>query len=172
MGRRLHRALDRSRKASHHVLSTKARTYAITSSVVIITGAGVAFAGWTTGGSGSAPTAAVGAAPLSVEVGEVSGLYPGGSAMVDFVVTNGNVYAVTLDTAHPHSFTADTAHAGCLVDEEVVTGRDVALNEELAAGASSPRRQVRITLSASAVDACQGARFTFDLDVTAVSVGG
>jgi hypothetical protein len=50
-----------------------------------------------------------------------------------------------------------------------VTGADVTLSDTLAAGATSSSRNVVISMSNAAVDACQGATFSFDLVVTGAS---
>jgi hypothetical protein len=143
------------------------RIAAIVATVVAILGAGVAFAAWTSTGTGTGSATAGTAANLTVTVGNATGLYPTGSVQVGFTVKNNNSYAVTLSGAHPQNFSVDAGHSGCNVAS--VSGADVTLSDSLAAGATSSSHNVAISMSNAAIDACQGATFSFDLVVTGAS---
>lgn len=153
------------------MFSVKRRVLAVGAALALLGGAGVAQAGWMSDGSGDGPAAASTGLPLTVRVAStgVEGLYPGATVAVAFSVRNENAYAVTLQSARPHDFEVDPAHADCLDAPDVVRGEPIALHGNLAAGTWSTRHFVRITMSRRAGDACKGARFTFRVDVRAVS---
>src|SRR4051812_6085784 len=65
--------------------------------VVALMAGAVAFAAWTSSGTGTGTATARNAQALTVNVTNVSGLYPTGSMNVPFTVTNPNPYAVTLN---------------------------------------------------------------------------
>lgn len=141
------------------------RSSIVVGGTLALVGGGIAFAAWTTTGTGTGSATAVDGDTLTVSVGAVGGLYPTGSVEVPFSVTNDNPYAVTLDQATPTNIA--TSAAGCNAD--AVTGAVVALTDTLAAGAESPQHVVVLSMSNGAADACKGATFTFDLDVTGQS---
>jgi hypothetical protein len=140
---------------------------AIATIVLALLGVGVAFAAWTSTGTGTGTATADTAKNLTVTVGTASGLYPTGSVNVGFTVKNNNPYQVTLTNAHPQNFQVDAGHGGCNL--AAISAADVTLSDVLAAGATSASHNVNIAMSNAAVDACQGATFTFDLVVSGAS---
>ncbi len=147
--------------------TTTRRTAAIAAFVFALMGVTVAFASWTSTGTGSGTAAAGNATPLVVTVGTASGLYPTGSVNVGFTVKNTNPYSVTLSNAHPSNISVDAGHSTCNVAS--ISAADVSLTDVLATGATSPSRNVAIAMSNAATNACQGATFSFDLTVTGAS---
>ncbi len=147
--------------------TTTRRTAIIGTAVLALMGAGVAFAAWTSTGTGSGTAAAGNAVPLTVTVSTATGLTPTNSKPVGFTVTNNNPYSVTLANAHPSGFTVDAGHSTCNVAS--ISGADVTLSDVLAPGATSASHNVSIAMSNAATDACQGATFTFNLTVTGAS---
>lgn len=143
------------------------RLTVIVVAVVALIGLGVAYAAWTSTGTGTGTATAGSAANLTVTVGSGTNLYPTGTVNVGFTVKNNNPYQVTLSNAHPQNFSVDAAHSGCNVAS--VTAADVAVSDVIAAGATSPSHNVTLAMSNAAVDACQGATFSFDLVVTGAS---
>jgi hypothetical protein len=145
------------------------RRVAITAVAIAgLSGAGVAFASWAATGTGSGTGSASTSAPFVVQQsGTASGLYPTGTASVPFTVKNVNPYPVTLSTAKGANFKVDSAHPGCNVSS--LSAVDLALSDTIAAGATSATRQLVVSMDNSAVDACQGATFTFDIMVTGAS---
>lgn len=145
------------------------RSIAITAAVAALAGAGVAFAAWTTNGSGSGSVTAGTAKQLVItQSGTATGLYPTGSVQVPFTVKNDNSYAVALSGATGGTFTVDAAHSGCNVaslsaDPLSLTGVTVAANST-----SAPQNMV-VKMSNAAVDACQGATIGFTISVTGAS---
>jgi len=151
------------------MLKLRTRSAGVVAGVAVLAGIGVAFAAWTSTGTGQGTAQAGTAGTLTVSVETKAGLYPTGSVQVPFTVTNTNPYAIKLTTAHPQNFTVDAQHSGCTVTGGVITGDDVALSDTLAPSATSASHQVTIKMSNDAVDACQGATFGFDLVVTGAS---
>ncbi len=147
--------------------TTTRRTAIIGTAVLALMGAGVAFAAWTSTGTGSGTATGGTAVPLTVSVGTASGLTPTNSKPVSFTVTNTNPYAVTLSGATASNFTVDAGHAGCNVAS--ISGSPVVLSDVIPAAGTSPSRNVSIAMSNAANDACQGATFSFNLTVTGVS---
>ena len=79
-----------------------------------LVGTGIAFAAWTSTGTGSGTADATNAVDLTVNVGDASGLYPTGSKTATFTVTNPNPYAVKLTGADAATnFGVDSGHSGC-----------------------------------------------------------
>jgi hypothetical protein len=143
------------------------RLLAVVVTVVAILGVGVAYAAWTSTGTGTGTATAGTASSLTVTVGTASNLYPTGSVNVGFTVKNTDPYQVTLTNAHPQNITVDAGHSACNVAS--VTAADVPLTDVLAAGATSASHNVALSMSNAAVDACQGATFTFALVVSGAS---
>ena len=148
------------------------RSIAITTAVAALAGAGVAFAAWTTNGSGSGSVTAASSKPLVItQTGPtVTGLFPTGSVNVPFSVKNDNPYAVALTGATGGTFTVDAAHSGCNVaslsaDPVTLTGTTVAANSTGTAAAQT----MTIKMSNAAVDACQGAIIGFTISVSGAS---
>jgi len=144
------------------------RSIAITASVVAIAGAGVAFAAWTSSGTGTGTATAGSATPLTItQTGTATGLYPTGTVSVPFTVKNNNPYSVTLASAKASGFAVDAAHSGCAVT--ALSAADVPLSDVLTAGSTSSAKNMVVAMSNAAVDACQGATFTFTITVAGAS---
>jgi hypothetical protein len=125
----------------------------------------VAFAAWTSNGTGSGTATASTAKNLTISVTNVSGLYPTGSFNVPFTVTNPNPYAVTLSKISLKTVTVDKV--GCTAG--VVTGADLTDNDVIPAGGTSASRNFSVTMSNAAEDNCQGAVFTVTLQAAGAS---
>jgi hypothetical protein len=147
--------------------TTTRRTAIIGTSVIALMGAGVAFAAWTATGTGSGSATGGTAVPLVVTVGTVSNLYPTGTVQVGFTVKNNNPYAVTLAGGTPSGFAVDAGHSTCNIAS--ISGSAVVLSDVILAGGTSPSHNVPVSMSNAAVDACQGATFTFNLTVNGAS---
>jgi hypothetical protein len=125
----------------------------------------VAFAAWTSNGTGVGTATAGTAKNLTIGVTNVAGLYPTGSFNVPFTVTNPNAYAVTLSEVQLQSVTVDKP--GCTAG--VVTGADLTDTDVIPAGGTSASRNFSISMSNAAEDACQGAVFTLTLKALGAS---
>jgi hypothetical protein len=144
------------------------RSAGIAAVVVALAGAGVVFAAWTSNGTGTGTATATSATPLVIsQTASASGLHPTGQVSVPFTVENDNPYAVTLATAKASGFSVDTAHSGCSVS--ALSGVDMTLTDVLTPGSTLAAKNMVITMDNTAVDACQGATFTFTIAVTGAS---
>ena len=133
-----------------------------------LVGTGIAFAAWTSTGTGSGTADATNAVNLTVNVGNATGLYPTGSKTATFTVTNPNPYAVKLTGADAATnFGVDAGHSGCNVSS--LSSAAQSLTDVIAAGATSSSHTVTISMDNIANDFCQGANFTFDLTVHGAS---
>jgi hypothetical protein len=162
--------LRRSSSEGHLVMGTLSRrtlVLGVAGIAICAAGIGAAFAAWSSSGSGTAAVRAGTTTEFIVSVGSVTGLYPTGSAAVDFTVENTNPYAVTLSRASARKITVDAKHADC--DPSTVQIKDVALKDVIAPGKTSSKQSVTVTMSNEATDACQGASFTFSLLVGGAS---
>ena len=153
------------------------KTAVVGGSVVALMAAVVAFAAWTSTGSGEgSATADYTSSDLVVTVGGVSGLYPTGEFDVPFTVTNNNDYDVTLASVTLDSVTVDAAHgtAGCAASSVVsaATGPSGSLVDTDVAtkdGTPTASRNFPITMLNSASEACKGAVFTLTLTASGAS---
>ena len=141
------------------------RLAGIATGMVVLLAGTVAFAAWTSNGTGSGTAAARSAQSLTVNVSPATGLYPTGTINVPFTVTNPNPYSVTLSKMQLTNVTVDKA--GCTVG--VVSGADLPDTDVIAAGATTVSRNFPVTMSNSAEDACQGAVFTLTLKANGLS---
>lgn len=144
------------------------RTAVVGIAALGLIGGGVALAAWTATGTGQGDATATSAKDLIVNVGSATGLYPTGSENVSFTVRNPNPYQVTLTNAHPTNFTVDAAHSACNVGASI-SAADVALTDVLAASTTGAAHTVVVEMDNDAIDACQGATFSFDLVVAGAS---
>jgi hypothetical protein len=130
--------------------------------VATLMAGGIAYAAWTSEGSGTGTATAGSAVTLGVDGNDISGLYPTGTFAATVKVTNPNPYKVTLSSL---DFTgATTTAAGC--DASTVTVADLTgLSEELGANGGDHTFAVEVSMSNDATDECQGA--TFELNYTA-----
>jgi hypothetical protein len=163
---KLHRNADQitsHRPAKRHPMLR--RLAGVVVALGVLSAGTVAFAAWTSNGTGSGTATAGTAKNLTIAVTDVSGLYPTGSFDVPFTVTNPNEYAVTLSKVSLKSVTVDKA--GCTAS--VVSGADLTDNDVIPAGATSAARDFSISMSNAAEDACQGAVFTLTLQATGAS---
>jgi len=144
------------------------RTTAAGVATLAILGTGIAFAAWTSTGTGQGTADARSAVNLNVTVGNAAGLYPTGSNTATFTVTNPNPYAVKLSGADAATnFVADGSHSACNVSS--LSGAAQSLTDVIPAGGTSASHTVTIAMDNTANDSCQGATFTFDLTVHGAS---
>lgn len=146
--------------------------------------AGGAYAFWSAIGNGSATAASATAQPLDVSAAATpfTGLFPGKTADLDFVLSNGNAYPVSLTKLSAVSVTSDdeTACPGgtyISLPSEVTTGVSAGgyvLPSPIAVPAGSTSTAATlpglITLTTSAPDACQGRTFTVSLSFSGSQV--
>ena len=138
------------------------KTAVVGGTVAVLLAGGVAFAAWTSTGSGTGSATAGSAVELTVAGNEATGLYPTGTVAGTVTVTNPNPYAVTISSI---DFTGATTEAdGC--EASTVTVADLSgLSEVLTASGGDHTFAVEVSMSNDATDECQGA--TFELNYTA-----
>ena len=142
------------------------RKLSITAGVVASTvAAGVAFAYWTTSGSGDGQATAAASNGVVVLHGSFdAGIYPGGEKSVSFTADNSNATDLRVGTVHLASVTTDKP--GCVVTDFSMD--DVTSNTTVLASADHQVISGTGTLkfandSANSQDACKGALITLHL---------
>ena len=134
---------------------------------------GIAFAVWSSNGTGSGNAKALTA--VNVTVNATTGaadLYPGGSGKVWFTFTNTNPYAITFTSLTAASVTGVTGGIGgspaCATTDLSLAAVPIAGSWTVGASTTSPAQSVDtlVTMKSTAPDACQGATFTLSLTFT------
>lgn len=142
--------------------------------VGVLMAGGIAFAAWTSTGSGTGTATAGTDSGIVVDGNDVSGLFPTGSKDITVTVTNSNPYAVDLDSLTADSVTVDATHgdAGCVVTDIVTadSGDYLASADRIAANGAFITRDLTVHMDADAADACKGATFTVSYTGSAHSV--
>ena len=163
------------------VLRMAARKKKLTAAVVLVLAGsivGVAFAAWTSGGSGSAQAQAGSAASLTVSAGTPgSSLYPTASADVAAAIGNPNPYKVHVSSIALGAVTVDAGHSSCNTSSVTVTtletnsgsGWDVPAKVGAVNGSLNVDLANAISMSNAANDSCQGATFSVALTATGAS---
>jgi len=127
--------------------------------VGILMAGGIAYAAWTSEGSGTGTATAGSAVDLVVEGNSISDIYPTGTFPATVKVTNPNPYNVTISSLDFTS--ASTTASGC--DASTVTVADLTgLSEVLTANGGDHTFAVQVSMSNDATDECQGAEFTLN----------
>lgn len=147
--------------------------------VVVLLGAGIAIAAWTSSGSGTASAKAGTALPPTTgDIGTAAftstTLYPGGTGDVQLVVKNPNPYPVKVVSVAPLPEPITTSGAtGKCADHGVTfaapTHQITAGNAIAAGGSVTLTLPGAVTMDAGAENGCQGALFAIPVTVTVVS---
>ncbi|HSE72822.1 MAG TPA: hypothetical protein VLA97_18805 [Nocardioidaceae bacterium] len=153
-------------------MQNKKRAALVTGTTLALVGGGIAFAAWTSTGTGTGSVTAGSEVDLTVEQSDteaVSGLFPTGSKTITISVTNPNPYAVELDTlAWDGGVVADNSECDTTsVTAELAPGQ--ALGDRIASDGTVSKEFV-VSMAADADPDCQGATFTLDFDASAHSV--
>ena len=146
-------------------MRTSKRGLVVGGAVAAVTGVGVAFAAWTSTGTGAGTATAATAKNLTVTAGSPTGLYPTGTVTMPVTVTNNNPYKVQLDTI---DFVDATSSAPECTASAVTSAGGSYQNVFLAPG-GSVSKDLTVSMSNNAEDACQGASFTLRYLATARS---
>jgi hypothetical protein len=142
--------------------------------VGVLMAGGVAFAAWTSTGSGDGSATAGSQTGLVVTGGTaVDSLYPTTSVTFPVTVSNKNPYAVQIRSLAYDADDSSSNVSGCTVDD-VDVQLDDAVGDVIAAGSSSTPTDsaaytATVTMDADAAPECQGATFTFNFDASADS---
>ncbi len=146
-------------------MRTPKRVLIVGGTAVALTGVSVAFAAWTSTGTGSGTAAATTAKNLTVTAGTLTGLYPTGTVTMPVTVTNNNAYKVQLDTID--FVDATSTIPGCTAS--TVTSAGGTYQNVVIAPGASVSKDLTVSMSNAAEDACQGATFTLRYLATARS---
>ena len=131
----------------------------------LVMAGGIAYAAWTTNGTGAATAKTGTVAALEAQATIVGGpLYPGATADLKVVVTNPNASPVTVTTI---TAGAVTASPGCTTPGVTVTTSGAASFVVPANGSVTRTLPAAVGMSTASSSNCQGAAFTVP-----VTVGG
>lgn len=154
-------------------MSSRKRAIGIGVTLIALAIAGLVYAAWTTGGSGSGYAKAGTAQQLTtvdVSASTTATLYPGVNGDVLIRIANPNPYPVRVTAiAGNGAITADAGHPGCVTTGVTFTNQ-TGLTIDIPA---SGQTQTTLTGAASMTNAsdngCQGATFTIPVTLTGVS---
>ncbi|MDX6274826.1 MAG: hypothetical protein QOJ92_2036 [Frankiales bacterium] len=133
----------------------------------------LAYAFWITSGSGSGSAATGSPVVMTVNVTNITGVYPGQKTTVPLSVTNTNQYPVTVSNITLDSVTP--TGTGCLAADIAldssasgVSGSTYTVTGSLTkSGGATPSANYNVPISvANLADACQGAGHSFSLTFT------
>lgn len=149
------------------------KTAVVGGTVAVLFAGGIAYAAWTSEGSGSGTASAGSESGLTVHVTNASDLKPTETVTLDITVDNGNSYAVNLD-----SLTYDAADStvsgglgpGCSVSDLSNVESLSGIVDRIAGNGTSAAHTVEVTMDADAANDCQGADFDLTFDASAHSV--
>lgn len=162
---------------------TRKKIAAATAATALGVGGVIAYAAWTSSGSGNGTVSARSASALVVaDATTATTLYPTGTANLVVTLTNNNAYnvAVTaisqgvLSSGAPTAaaITVDSNHSSCNVSSVTLTAP--ALSGVVVAGNGGTYTLTlhnAVAMDNTAADACQGATFTVPVVATAASTG-
>ena len=143
------------------------RVGVVAGTIAALTGVGIAFAAWTSSGTATGTVTAATSKDLTVQVGAPVGLYPTGSVTIPVTVTNANDYRVQLDSIAFNGATVDKA--GCTA--ATVTSTSGTYTDVAVPPGQSVRKDLTVSMSNAAEDACKNAVFTLGYTATGRSAG-
>jgi hypothetical protein len=129
--------------------------------------AGVAFAYFSSTGSGSATATVGNSSAVTLHATVASSLHPGASSSVSFTVDNPSAGSQRVATIHLQSVAADTGHSTCVTSD--FTMPDVTVNQTFPNGngqAVTATGTLSMANTGVSQDACQGATLTLNLTST------
>jgi len=149
---------------------TKRRAFAALGCTMAIAGAGVAFAYFTSNGSGTGSAAVGSASSVTLHASITSNLYPGSSSPVTFTVDNPSSGVQRVGTVSLSSISVDGAHSSC---STTISGGNpdftmaaVPVNQVVTPGngqSVSATGTLAMNETGANQDACQGATLTLHL---------
>lgn len=142
------------------------RTAVIAAVAVLAVGGGVAYAAWSSTGSGSGVVASTTSANSTISpVAGAGGLYPGATVSFSVTINNPNSYPVTVTSisAGASQLTADGCAAG------TVTSPAVSNPSGTIAAGQSGTYTLQATMNADATDSCKSQTFSLPLTAQLVS---
>lgn len=154
------------------------KTAVVGGTVAVLMAGGVAFAAWTSTGTGDGTVTAGHQQDLVVTAGSASGLYPTGFRTVDVQVKNVNPYPVAIDQLELDGAVSDSAASddtnlpACDASTDVIPSiADAGTDTYIAPGATvTVSNAVKLSMEPTAADNCQFDTFTVGVKATAHSV--
>lgn len=145
------------------------RVLTVVAALAVFLGAGVAFAAWTTNGTGSGYAKARTAQALTTSsIAAVEGLYPGGAGNVKLSINNPNPYTVSLSAINGTGSGITSGNSTCDASNSVsFTNQNSGWN--LLPGDNEITLTNAALMSTGSVDACQGLTFTIPVNLVGQS---
>lgn len=140
------------------------------STVAILFAGGIAFAAWTSTGTGDGTVTAGDDVAMTVTASSVDALYPGKSVDIDVTVENNDSYKLDLDAITSNGISVDAAHPGCDTASVSSTDGDYSVSADPIAEGASVTRTLVVSMDADADEDCKNAVFTLTYDASAHSV--
>lgn len=148
------------------------KTAIVGGTVGVLLVGGIAYAAWTSSGSGTGPVTAGTAAGLTVHVTAATDLKPSETKTMSITVDNGNTYAVNLDslTYNPVDSSVAGGIGSCSITDLSNVQSLPTITDKILGTGTSAAHAVNVTMAADASNGCQGAVFTLSFDASAHSV--
>lgn len=143
----------------------------VSGAIVLMFGAGIAWAAWTATGSGSGYAKAKVAAALTtldVSASTTASLFPGGSGDVKIEISNPNPYGVDV-TSINGSGTITSGNALCDASNSVTFTNTTGTFHVNASSSATFTLAGKASMSNASVDDCQGLVFTIPVTLSGVS---
>ena len=144
--------------------------------LALVVGASLAFAAWTTSGSGQGYAKAGSAQALSTVDASAStsaSLYPGSSGDVRIEIRNPNSFPVRVTSVSLRGtnadIVADSGHSGCTTTGVSFTNQSGLSIDVPAGGTQTATLSGAASMSNASLNACQGATFTIPVDISGSS---
>ncbi len=141
------------------------RTAVIAAVAVVAVGGGVAYAAWSSTGSGSGTVGSTTSVNSTISpVAGATGLYPGGGVDFQVTITNPNAYAVQVASIAAGSSDEVNGCAAATVTSAAVSNPTGTIN-----AGQSGTYTLHATMNANASDACKSQTFTLPLTAQLLS---
>jgi hypothetical protein len=154
-------------------MSTKKRITVGTIAVVVLAAAGLAYAAWTSSGTGSGYAKAQSAQALTtvdVSASTAATLYPGATGNVEIRISNPNPYPVQVTSVTGNGpITADAGHASCTVTGVTFANQTGQTINVPAGGATTTTLTGAASMDNTSSNGCQGATFTIPVSLSGAS---
>jgi hypothetical protein len=154
-------------------MSTKKRITVGTIAVVVLAAAGLAYAAWTSSGTGSGYAKAQSAQALTtvdVSASTTATLYPGATGNVKLEIANPNPYPVRVtDVTGNGAITADGGHPGCATTGVTFTDQTGQTIDVPANGSTQVTLNNAASMDNTSSNGCQGATFTIPVSLSGAS---
>ena len=156
-------------------MTTRIRIIGAGITLVVLAAVGLAYAAWTSSGSGSGYAKAGTAQQLTtvdVSANTSATLYPGADGDVRIKVSNPNPYPVRVtDVTGNGAITADAGHAGCVTTGVSFTDQTGQTIDVAANGEAETTLTNAASMSNASDNGCQGAVFTIPVSLSGNSNG-